>query len=156
MSTLYNNFNTHPHVFVVGGGPFGTFSKLVGLMLHQWLGVVQALGVVLPQGGPRQVVPSLGTLLRVVSGVWQQACEVGQGCLGCSLSCTCSVGHHPLTSQWRRTVGIRPYLKTIPSRLRSGIQTRSPGNGPLGCTTLCPSIVIGFHLIAICFLLLLY
>ena len=95
MSTLYNNFSTHPHIFVVGGGPFGTgtFSKLVGLMLHQWLGVV------LPQAGPGQVVPSLGLLLRVVSGVWKQACEVGQGCLGCSLSWACSVGHHPLTSR---------------------------------------------------------
>ena len=80
MSTLYNNFNTHPHtcIFMVGGGPFGTVSKLVGLVLRQWLGVVWALGVVLPQVGPRQVVPSLGSLLRVVSGVWKQACEVGQ------------------------------------------------------------------------------
>ena len=91
MSTLYNNFNTHPQIFGVGGGPSGTFSKLVGLMLRQWLGVVRALGVVLPYAGLRQVVPSLGSLLRVVSEVWKQACDIGQDCLGCSLSCTCSV-----------------------------------------------------------------
>ena len=81
---------------------------------------------------PQQVMPPLRSLLRVVFGVWKQACEVGQDCLGCSLSCACSVRHQtsdrPVDVSMTNDRGDSSYLKTVPSRLRSG---------PLGCTTLC-------------------
>ena len=62
---------------------------LVGPMLRQWLGVIRVQGVVLLHAGSGQVVQSLVPLLRVVSGVWKQACEVWQNCLGRSLSYAC-------------------------------------------------------------------
>ena len=52
--------------------------------------------------------------------------------------------------------GDSSYLKTVPSHLRSDIQMRSPGNGAIRLYDSVSLTIIGFRLIAICFLLLLY